>query len=197
MEINTVFILNSILLGIGLAMDAFSVSLSNGLNEPNMGKGKTCLIAGTYAVFQYGMPMAGWFLVRTAASFFTVFQIFIPWIALGLLSFLGIKMIVEGIKENKSPEEASGNRLTISALLAQGLATSIDALSVGFTISEYSTSAAFLSGGIIAIVTFSMCVVGVILGRRIGTVLAGKATIIGGVILIGIGLEIFISNMLG
>lgn len=187
------FILNSSLLGFGLAMDAFSVSLANGLNEPFMSRRKTCAVAAVFSVFQALMPLIGWFFVHTLVSYFTAFQKFIPIIALVLLSYIGGKMLIDGIKNNQEISE----RLTgVCALLVQGVATSIDALSVGFTISEYNALDAVLSALIIAAVTFIICYSGVIIGKRFGTRLSNKATIFGGVILIAIGIEIFVGSLL-
>ena len=192
MNFDFMFFFNSILLGVGLAMDAFSVSLANGLNEPKMKKRRQSFIAGTFAFFQFLMPMAGFFCVHTIASFFGIFEKFIPWIALGLLGFIGTKMLIEGIKakNNDAPHSSVG----FGALMLQGVATSIDALSVGFTISDYTAFGAFLCCVIIAAVTFIICMAGLLLGRKFGTKLADKASVLGGVILIFIGLEIFITS---
>lgn len=187
------FFFNSILLGIGLAMDAFSVSLANGLNEPNMRKSKMFGIAGIFAFFQALMPMLGWFLIRTLCSCFNQFQKLIPWIALILLGFIGGKMLIEGIKNQESEEEKSG--VGFGILIVQGIATSIDALSVGCTISEYGFFMALVSAFIIALVTFGICFSGLIIGKKFGTKIAGKASILGGVILIFIGLEIFVTGV--
>lgn len=193
-------LLNSALLGVGLAMDAFSVSLANGLHEPNMKKGRMCLVAGTFGVFQAAMPLIGWVCVRTVAQRFTAFQRFIPWIALALLCYIGINMILEGLhhKEDDSPdgEIPAAAGLGLGALMVQGVATSIDALSVGFTIAGYTFPAALCSALIIAAVTFIICMVGLRLGKKFGTRLAGKASILGGAILIAIGLEIFFGGVL-
>ena len=187
------FFFNSVLLGIGLAMDAFSVSLANGLNEPTMSKKKMCGIAGIFAFFQALMPMLGWFLIRTLCSCFNQFQKLIPWIALILLGFIGGKMLIEGIKNQESETEKSG--LGFGALIVQGIATSIDALSVGCTISEYGFFMALVSAFIIALVTFGICFSGLIIGKKFGTKIAGKASILGGGILIFIGLEIFVTGV--
>lgn len=187
------FILNSILLGVGLAMDAFSVSMANGLAEPHMKKGRMAYIAGVFALFQFIMPLAGWFCVHTIASLFTAFQKFIPWIALILLCWIGGGMLKEGFshKEVQEAEDVSHGKLIV-----QGIATSIDALSVGFTIAEYSFPDALAASLIIGLVTFFICYGGCAIGRKFGMKLAGRASILGGVILIAIGLEIFLSNML-
>lgn len=132
------FFTTNIFLGIGLAMDAFSVSMANGLNEPHMNKGRVCTIAGVFGGFQALMPLIGWFCVHTIAESFHVFEKFIPWIALILLLFIGGKMLIEGIK-NDCEEEVSA--VSPGALFVQGIATSIDALSVGFTIAEYNLPA--------------------------------------------------------
>lgn len=186
------FFFNSALLGVGLAMDAFSVSLANGLNEPLMKKGRMCGISGVFSFFQFAMPMLGWICVATIAQLFGEFEKFIPWIALILLCFIGGKMLLEGIKEQDSDEEKPA--VGFGALLVQGVATSIDALSVGFTIAEHDFLHALVCCLIIAVVTFGICIGGLYLGKKFGTKLAGKASILGGVILILIGLEIFITS---
>lgn len=188
------FVFNSILLGVGLAMDAFSVSLANGLNEPTMKRARMLGIAGVFAVFQFAMPVIGWVCVHTVAEKFEAFQKFIPWIALILLCFIGGKMVVEGVKSKNEPDSKS-EPVGFMGLMVQGVATSIDALSVGFTISEYSTVMAVLASLIIGVVTLAICIAGLLLGRKFGTKLAGRANILGGVILICIGLEIFITHM--
>lgn len=187
-------ILPSILLGIALAMDAFSVSLANGLNCPCMPCRKMLMIAGIFALFQAIMPLAGWFVVHTAASYFRAFQPFIPWIALVLLGFIGGKMLLEGF--GRQEEACNPAALTLSVLLVQGVATSIDALSVGFTISDYNLLEAIVCVLLIAAVTFCICFAGVLIGRKFGTKLAGKASILGGIILIAIGIEICLTNVL-
>ena len=190
----TAFILTSILLGAGLAMDAFSVSLANGLNEPKMKKRRMCFVAGIFAFFQFLMPLIGWICVHTIAQYFVAFEKFIPWIALVLLCFIGGKMLIEGIKNKESENESCA--VCASALLVQGVATSIDALSVGFTIADYDFITAIISCIIIAVVTFIICMVGLFLGKKFGTKFAGKASIFGGVILILIGIEIFITGII-
>ena len=193
MMIGFAFLCNSILLGIGLAMDAFSVSLANGLNEPEMKKGRMCAMAGVFAFFQALMPMAGWICVHTIVNMFHSFERCIPWIALGLLGYIGGKMLLEGIRGGEEAEELQA--VGLWGLLMQGIATSIDALSVGFTIAEYDFHQALLAAFIIAAVTFFICFGGLEIGKRVGTRLAGKAGILGGVILIGIGLEIFLTGV--
>ena len=183
MEWSFVFFLNSALLGVGLAMDAFSVSMANGLHDPRM---------STFALFQAVMPMTGWVCVHTIVELFSSFEKFIPWIALALLGYIGGKMLVDGIKGEEAEEAAE---LSAGALLMQGIATSIDALSVGFTISEYGWLMALAASLIIAVVTFFICMAGLRIGKKFGTKLSGKASILGGIILIGIGLEIFISGV--
>ena len=191
---NAFFIANSALLGVGLAMDAFSVSMANGLREPTMGKMRMSAIAGTYGFFQWLMPMLGWVCVHTVLLFFTAFQKFIPWIALLLLAWIGGKMLLEGLRGGEIGEDDPG--VSFSALMMQGIATSIDALSVGFTIAGYSFPSAFVCSLVIAVVTFIICIGGLIIGRTVGTKLSGKAAILGGIILIGIGLEIFLRGVL-
>ena len=186
------FIINSILLGVGLAMDAFSVSLANGLNAPKMSRGMRIMIPVTFGWFQFMMPVIGWFCVRSIAEAFTSFQQAIPWIALVLLLFIGGKMLIEGIKGGGDEEDEI--IMKPGTLLILGIATSIDALSVGFTIAEYDAVKAITASLIIGVVTFIISCLGLRIGQKVGTRLAGKASILGGVILIGIGIEIFVTS---
>lgn len=195
-------------LGAGLAMDAFSMSLADGLHEPKMSRPRICLLAGVFALFQFAMPMIGWFCVHTAASYFESIQPVIPFIALGLLLFIGGKMLWEGLRpckceEVETPEgetltvcECPVTRLGFGALIVQGIATSIDALSVGFTISEYNALEALLACLVIGVLTFGICAAGVAIGKKFGTKLEQKAAVFGGVILIAIGIKIFIEGFL-
>ncbi|MBR5741930.1 MAG: manganese efflux pump [Firmicutes bacterium] len=214
MDWNLLFFLNSALLGVGLAMDAFSVSCANGLNEPKMGPLRMSGIAGTYAFFQFAMPMIGWFCVRMIAETFASFQRFIPWIALVLLLYIGGKMLLDGLATRKLEKaraacplmrhptlaalyaERPEKRLSFGVLIVQGIATSIDALSVGFTIAEYETAAAFVASLVIAVVTFAICIGGLTIGKTVGTKLESKASILGGCILIAIGVEIWLKGIL-
>ena len=189
------FVTNSILLGIGLAMDAFSVSIANALNEPEMKITRMSLIAGCYAFFQFIMPVAGWVCVHTIAQIFTSFQKFIPWIALILLLYIGGKMLWESFHHEESDDSSEIKKLTFVLLIVQGIATSIDALSVGFTIADYNFSSALAASIIIAAVTFAICITGLKIGKTVENRLSGKAEILGGLILIGIGIEIFVRGV--
>lgn len=196
------FFLNSVLFGIGLAMDAFSVSLANGLNEPSMKKRKEFGIAGVFAFFQAAMPLLGWVCVHTFIGYFKAFEPFIPYISFVLLAFIGGKMIVECAKQNKiedgSDGEAvrGGKALGFGALIVQGVATSIDALSVGFTIASYDFVSALVSALIISAVTLLICIAGVYIGKKAGGKLSGKAGYLGGAILIFIGFEILVTSLM-
>lgn len=190
-----VFFFNSVLLGVGLAMDAFSVSMANGLNEPKMKSGRISLIAGCYGFFQFAMPMIGWICVHTIVVYFQKFEKFIPWIALILLLYIGGKMLIEGIKGAADENSDTEKRLGFGTLIVQGIATSIDALSVGFTIADYGVLMAVAASVIIAVVTFGICIGGLIIGKTVGNKISNKATILGGVILIGIGIEIWVRGI--
>lgn len=206
-------ILKGLLFGLALAMDAFSVSLANGLHDTKMCNSKMLLIAGTFSFFQGAMPLLGWLCIHTVLDYFNAFSVAIPYIALVLLLFIGGKMIYDAIgeiREEKRAVAAEGEPigekpcqccnpptvLGFGALLVQGVATSIDALSVGFDIAELQFHEALTEALVIAASTFLICVAGVLIGKKFGTKLAGKATILGGVILIAIGFEIFISGIL-
>ena len=189
MEWNLFFILNSVLLGIGLSMDAFSISIANALNESHMKKRRMCFVSGIYAFFQF----LGWLCVHTIVEYFKHFEKLVPWIALILLLYIGGKMIWEGVRGKEETESAV--KLTFATLLIQGIATSIDALSVGFTIAEYNLPMAVIASLIIALVTFAVCMTGLLIGKKVGDKLGSKATIVGGIILVGIGIEIFVEGL--
>lgn len=195
MEWNLIFFVNSVLLGVGLAMDAFSVSIANALSESSMKKSRMCFIAGVYAFFQFAMPMIGWICVHTIVEYFSKFEVLIPWIALALLLWIGGKMIWEAVhgEEDEAAEVAA--KLTFATLLIQGVATSIDALSVGFTIADYGLLMALVASLIIAAVTFAICMTGLLIGKKAGDKLGAKATLFGGLILVGIGIEIFVKGL--
>lgn len=205
-QINFLFIMNSCLLGVGLAMDAFSVSVVNGMSEPKMKPARMGIIAGCYAFFQFAMPMIGWILVHTLLGLFGKLEFLIPWIALLLLLYIGGKMLIESIieirkakkgedEDDETDSSDAKKKLTMAVLLTQGVATSIDALSVGFTIAEYKTAAALIAAAIIAIVTFIICMIGLKIGKLAGKKLGRYAGIVGGCILIGIGIEIFVKGV--
>lgn len=197
-----IWILTAIGLGAGLAMDACAVSMSNGLAEPKMKLGKIFTIAGFFGVFQIIMPIFGYLAVTVLSAtlgenFTRIFGYLVPWIALTLLLILGIKMIVEGIKEGKDSNkenEESVKKLTIGGLFVQAIATSIDALSVGVIYGNVISLEAYTTFLIIGIVTFGISVAAVFIGKKFGTIFSNKATIAGGIILCAIGLEIFFSH---
>ncbi len=189
---NFLFFMNCILFGIALAMDAFTVSIANGMHEPNIKTRKTIFIAFLFAFFQALMPLIGWICVHTIVEKFTQFAKFVPWIAFALLTFLGIRMIINTKKEKNDDKIAIG----FVALIVQAIATSIDALSVGFTISTYNIYQASVCFIIIALITFIICFFGVLIGKKFGQIFSSKAEIIGGIILIIIGLEILIDSFI-
>ena len=194
LTVSLTFLLTNVLLGFGLAMDAFSVSVTNSLTETGMRRRRMAAVAGTYALFQIVMPLIGWACVHAFVEHFRTFRRFIPWIALLLLLFIGGKMLWESFRslEDEAPSAAA---VGVGTLLLQGIATSIDALSVGFTIADYSFPYALLSAVIIGAVTFAVCLAGLAIGKAVGKKLAGKAGVVGGVILIAIGLKIFFSGI--
>ena len=194
------WIITAIGLGVGLAMDACAVSMSNGLANPKMKISIICLIAVFFGVFQILMPIIGYLSVTLLSnalgeSFTTIFSYLVPWIALTLLLIFGIKMIVEGIKEGKHKEEKVEEKvLTIGTLLVQAIATSIDALSVGVIYGNVNHFKAYITFLIVGIVTFFISFASVFIGKKFGTIFENKATIAGGIILCAIGLEIFFTH---
>lgn len=187
-----IFFLNAILLGVGLAMDAFSVSLANGLNEPNMSRKKMAGISGCFGIFQYLMPMIGWVCVHFLLEAFNSFQKYIPWIALLLLLYIGGKMIIEALSKS---EEDEAPAVGFWGLMVQGVATSIDALSVGFAIADLNFLQANIESLVIGITTTIICIAGIIIGKKFGTRFKKSSSIVGGIILIAIGIEIFVKGV--
>lgn len=182
-------IIEIIVLSIGLAMDATAVSMTNGMNDTKMKVKKILLIGLTFGLFQALMPLLGYL-------FGTLFVDFVEkidhWIALILLGFLGIQMLREGFSKNEDKEEVK--HLGFKMLLIQGVATSIDALAVGVSLASLKANilVAVISIGII---TTLLSIIGVYMGKKFGNLLNNKASILGGIILIGIGLKIFIEHM--
>ena len=176
----------------GLSMDAFAVSVCKGLSLGSL-KPRHAALAGLYfGGFQFLMPLLGRLGIGTLLKAFGKLQDFIPVIAFLVLLVLGVKMLLDGIKakEKEEPEEVSKH-----ALILQGVATSLDALSVGFTVfAEYSLLRSVTASLLIGGVTFLLCILGVLIGRKVGTVLKNKAFILGGIILIAIGIEILIKG---
>ncbi len=195
-------ILSGLALGVGLAMDASAVSMANGLNDNKMRLKKIFLIAGMFGLFQGLMPLLGYILGHTlyeALDFIEKYHI-IPIIALVILFIIGSHMIVEGINEiieRRKGEDTESNpiSLTLKLLIIQAIATSIDALSVGIVISDYSIPSAIVTSVIIALVTFMICIPSVYIGKRVGLKLGPYAQILGGSILVIIGFIIFFTGI--
>lgn len=195
--LNFAFFVTNVLLGLGLAMDAFSVALADGLAEPCMKRTKRFFVAGTFAVFQGVMPLLGWVCVHFVMGWFTGLHALIPWISLALLGIIGGKMLFDGLKRGADEDCPCCRSLALATVLVQGVATSIDALSVGFTIAEYSFLPAVVAALLITAVTFPVCLLGLYLGARFGTRFSHRAEVLGGILLILIGIEIFITGLLG
>lgn len=187
-------LLNCVLFGFGLAVDAFLISLSNGLNMPNIKRGKMFATAGVFAVFQLIAPMIGWICINTIAKQFDLFEECMSWIALVVLCYIGIKMIVDGVCRKHSVAEKP--KVGILALLVQAIITSIDALSVGFAIADYTWQMALVGSVIIALITFGSFIAGFCIGKKCGLKLANKASVIGGIIFIFIGAEVFVNSLI-
>ena len=185
-------VVTSLFLGVGLAMDACAVSMANGMNEPKMRLRKVILIAVLFGLFQGAMPTIGYLI---GAVILGKIKWIIPWVALVLLGIIGGKLLYEGIRHKEDTEESLAKTSTFTTLLVQAIATSIDALSVGFTIANYAVLEATIAVLIIAVVTSIICLCAVYIGKKFGTKLGNKAEILGGIILIFIGLEIFIQGI--
>ena len=181
-----------VLLAFGLSMDAFAVSVSNGLCYAGFHRREAIVSSVTFGVFQAGMPLLGYLGGRYFESHITKFD---HWIALLLLGYIGGSMLVDAIRDSKSPEEiAAKDDYNAKVIFVQAVATSIDALAVGvgFAAMQVDIIPAVLCIGVI---TAACCTVGSGLGRKFGVLLRNRAKMVGGLILVGIGLKIFIEHM--
>lgn len=190
-------ILEVLLTGVGLSMDAAAVSMTNGLNEPKMRIWKVLLIALFFGVFQGVMPLIGYF---AGTLFAEAVASVAPYVAFVLLGFIGGRMIYEALKKKQEEEEPADKNLSVSALTVQAIVTSIDALAVGISLLALSESGAlkiniFAACALIAACTFIISLAAVFIGKKFGAVLADEAELIGGIILIAIGLKIFIEGV--
>lgn len=194
-----------ILSGVSLAMDAFAVSICDGMVYRNLTKGKAVVMPTVFGIFQAVMPIIG-FYICMAFSRIDAFDAVDHWIAFALLFIIGGKMIYDGIKELRAKEEElKPKQFSLPEVLVQGVATSIDAFFVGFSLNAMLTGInnvqawAWISVGIIGVITFIISLVGVIIGVTVGQLFRKKASvaeIIGGLVLIGIALKILIEGLL-
>jgi len=184
----TVNYIKTFFLGVGLAMDAAAVSAVNGFTEPKMKLVKTLFMAFLYGTFQGIMPLIGY---AAGSLVVNLVSKILPYVALVLLTYLGGKMIYDGIKGEDEENEEIMNGITMKTLLLQSVATSIDALSVGLLFSEDTFMEALIQSSIIDIVTFVISFASFFVGKYSGTFLNDKAQIFGGIVLIFIGLKIF------
>lgn len=207
-----VILLQIILLGIALSMDAFAVSITDGLMYTDINKKKSFFIATVFGVMQGLMPLIGYWLVElvevivgetAGASAGATMAKIVTWVAFGLLLLIGGKMILEGIVELKKPiEEKQAKKFSYKEVLMFGVATSIDALGTGVALHSGLSDnyTIFLHASIIIVITFGICLIGLFLGNRITKLLKGKneiTVIIGGVILILLAVWIIVSHYVG
>ena len=185
-------LLTMILLALGLAMDAFAVSVSNGLCYRQLTAPKMLMIPLFFGVFQGVMPLLGCFAGGALSAAVMKWD---HWIAFGLLAFIGGRMIHDTLREKSRPAECRSAEFTLRTLLMQSVATSIDALAVGVSFAMVRVNAP-LASAVIAAVTFLCSLVGVLAGKRFGDAISGKAEIAGGVLLIGIGLEMLLEHLI-
>lgn len=207
MSFTWVLFLQVLLIGVSLAMDAFAVSVTDGLCYHNLTKGKASTIPAAFGIFQAVMPIIGYFIAfALSQAFKTVFDAIDHWVAFVLLAIIGGKMLFDAIKEmrSKNDEETHLKEYSFVEVLIQGVATSIDALFVGVSFAateglKGSIPNMFLSVAIIGVVTFCISLVGLLIGVNVGKALkkhASIAEIIGGLVLIGIGLKILIEGLI-
>lgn len=188
-----------LLLAVGLAMDAFAVSVGNGLSMKKSDPKAALAIAASFGLFQALMPTVGYFL---GSAFETVISRFDHYIALIFLGFIGGKMIFDGIRELREKKKSAGAseeekpfKLSFGALMIQSVATSIDALIVGVSFAALPNVNIWIAVTLIGIITFSISLVGVFSGKKFGQLLGSRAEIFGGLILVGIGVKVFVEHV--
>ena len=182
------------LIGVGLSMDAFAVSICNGLSMRKVDKKYMLVLAAFFGGFQALMPTLGWFLGSQFQTYITAID---HWIAFILLTLIGGKMILDVIKEKGENEEVCPDdsvRIDLKEFFLLAVATSIDALAVGITFAFLQVKLAS-SVTIIGCITFCFTIAGVLIGNVFGTKFKDKATILGGVILIAIGVKILLEHL--
>lgn len=186
--------LTLVVLALGLAMDAFAVSISNGMCYVNYHQKEQLKTAIAFGFFQGIMPVFGYLGGLTLSNFMTNID---HWIAFVFLGFIGGKMIKDAIVAFKDPNTLCNNcqkPFTTKTLVVQAIATSIDAFAVGISFAALDVNIAY-AGSIIMLITFVMCVIGGKLGRKFGEVLSTKATLLGGIVLVAIGFKILIEHL--
>lgn len=193
-------IINSFILGLGLAMDAFSICVANTMDDKYNNNVKTVIMPLIFGFFQFLMPLIGYLFVNVLSDNISIINNCIHIISFLVLSYIGIKMIYESIvdkkkdiKDTQDTQDTQDNS-SFKLILIQGLITSIDALSAGFAFSSYNIQSAIIASVVIGVVTFIMCVMGANIGRKIGKILIDNAKIYGGIILILIGLRIYLGH---
>ncbi|MDO5790244.1 MAG: manganese efflux pump MntP family protein [Eggerthella sp.] len=177
-------IVEIVILGLALSMDAFAVTISNSFAYPNISRARSFSMPLAFGFFQFLMPVVGFVLGQLVSDFITQYAGIITFVILG---FIGGKMIWDAFHEEEG-EEASEQALTMPVLLFQAVATSIDALAVGVSFAALEVNV-LTSSGIIGVTTALTCIVALVIGKRFGNALGEKATIIGGAVLILIGLK--------
>lgn len=189
-----------LIIGVALSMDAFAVGMTNGMQEPKMKLLKMCAIAGAYALFQFLMPVLGYYC---SFAFYELVKQIAPWLSFGLLGFIGGKMVFDFFRESAGRHSPAPLQKPIGTgkVLVQALATSIDALAVGVTLLAAETADGLpfhvvFCALMIGAVTFFLSFFAVFFGRRIGDRLSDKATLLGGVILIAIGIKLLVEGLM-
>lgn len=175
----------SFALGVALAMDAMAVTLSNTLCEPDMPRSKKYAMPVLFALFQMGMPIAGFFGGMLIAP---LIEAYAGIVSFAILAFVGGKMLVEAVRELREPEACAPTRLTWGELAMESVATSIDAFVVGVSLAASGANIA-LYGAMIGITTFACCLFVLQLGKRLGEQFGARSQVAGGVVLILIGLK--------
>lgn len=189
MHANGLFYVNSLLLGVGLAVDAFIIALANSMN--GIGGKKGCVVAMLLAVFQFVAVMAGWAVAYAVSELCTWIEQVFSWLAVAVFIYMGVKMFVSATRKK---DEKVSVEYGVATVIVQCAAASVDALTVGFTLEEFGVISAMVCSAIIAAVTFIVYTFGHLLGKRFGVKLGRWATVIGGIAFIAIAVEIIVTT---
>lgn len=187
---------NIVLTSLSMSVDAMTVSAVDSIQEKNMKKTKSILIALVFGLFQFIMPIIGYFI---GYSFKDILEAYIPWIAFSLLTLLSIKSLIEWIKDRKKKDEGEevNKKISILEILVQGISTSIDALCIGFVYLNLNIANAMIVFSIIGITTFLLSLLTSLFGNLLANKLEKWSGLIAAIVFLAVGLKILIEGLIG
>lgn len=188
--------INIVLTSLSMSVDAMTVSAVDSIQEKNMKKTKSILIALVFGLFQFIMPIIGYFI---GYSFKDILEAYIPWIAFSLLTLLSIKSLIDWIKDRKKKDDGEevNKKISILEILVQGISTSIDALCIGFVYLNLNIANAMIVFSIIGITTFLLSLLTSLFGNLLANKLEKWAGLIAAIVFLAVGLKILIEGLIG